>query len=808
MDALFRDLRFALRTLRKSPGFTTAAVLCLTLGIGANAAVFSLLDAVLLRGLPYREPERIEMIWNQFLGDAQPELELSEPELLDLREQATSFSDVAATRPGLFNVTGENQPELLVGVRVSANLFRLLGVPAAVGRTFLGDEDQPGHGNVVVLSHGLFERRFGSDPRVVGRKITINNQPFTVVGVTPRDFYFRRKGRDLWIPLVLDRAAAKPRDDRELEVYARLKPGVTPEQAGRQLAAIAHRFEQDHPEAYPKKSGYGMALVSYREEVVGKIRPALLLLGAAVGLVLVIACANLSNLLLARATTREREIALRTALGAGRGRLVRQFLTESLLLAAAGSALGLLLTYWCVKAVVRMDLSKIPRIDEVTVDGRVLVFTLLVAAATGAVLGLVPAFQLSRANFHGALKEGGKGSAGGRGNLARRALVVLEVAVALVVLLGAGLMVQSYRRLARVDPGFKTDNVLTLEVFLPVAKYSKPLQWSEFFTRVLARLRTLPGVADAGAVSAVPLGVVQRIGEVDIEGSPAAPGRLRPSAAWRTASPAYFRALGIPLLGGRDFDDRDDERAGPVVVVDQASARHFWPHQDPLGKRLRLVGQGAPSEWRAVVGVVGNVKHEGLEADSREQIYVPFRQYPQPFMYLVLHTGSDAGAMSTPARRAVLDVDRDQAVFRVETMAEKLVRSVAWRRFYTLLLATFAGVAVILAVIGVYGVMAYAVTQRYREIGIRMALGAERRSVVRLVVRQALGLAGTGVVLGLAAALALLRVVSSLLYGVTASDLRTFLAGTLLLTALALLASYLPARRASRVDPVTALRTE
>jgi putative ABC transport system permease protein len=808
MDTLLRDLRFALRMLRRSPGFTSAAVLCLALSLGANTAVFSLLNAVLLRGLPYRQPERIVMIWNQFLGDNQPQLELSTPEFLDLREQTRSYTEIAATRPGLFSVTGDGDPELLVGVRVSANLFHLLGVKAAAGRTFLADEDQPGHEDVVILSHGLFERRYGSDPAVVGRKITINQKPFTVIGVTPRDFYFRRKGRDLWMPLIIDRAALGARDDRQLDAYARLRPGVTAQRAQTELADIAGRFQQDHPEAYPKKSGYGLTLVSYREQIVGQIRPVLLLLAAAVGLVLLIACANLSNLLLARATTRDREIALRAALGAGRGGLVRQLLTESLLLAACGGALGLLLAAWCVKAVAKMDLSKIPRIDEVSIDGRVLVFTLLVSLVTGVVFGLVPALQVSRQDFNRSLKEGSKSSAGGARHLARQALVVVEVAVALVVLLGAGLMVQSYQQVQRVDLGFKTADVLTLELFLPTTKYSTPVQWSAFFSQLLERLRTLPGVATAGAISAVPLGVVQRTGEVAIEGSPPAPGQLNPNAAWRTSSPAYFRALGIPLVKGRDFTDGDDDRAEPVVIVDRSSAEHFWPHQEPLGKRLRLVGQGAPEQWRSVVGVVGDVKHEGPEVETPSEIYVPYRQYPQPFMYLLLHAAADAGALANPAREAVLEIDKNQAVFRVETMAEKLVRTMAWRRFYTLLLSAFAFVALVLAVIGVYSVIAYSVTQRTREIGIRMALGAERQAVTGLVVRQALGLAGLGVVLGLAFALGLLRIAASLLYGVSATDLRTFVGGALLLTALALVASYLPARRASRVDPTVALRIE
>jgi len=808
MDILLKDLRFAFRTFGRSPAFTVAAVLCLALSIGASTAVFSILHAALLRGLPYQDPEKIVMIWNQFLGDGTPKLEFSDDEFLELRERATAFSEITATRPGLFNLTGSGDPELVVGVRVSANLFRLLGVTPALGRGFLPEEEQTGQERVVVLSHALWQRRFGSDPRVVGQKLVIDGQPFLMIGVMPRDFYFRRKGRDLWMPLAIDRGALAPRDDRWMEVYARLQPGVTLERARADLAGVATQFQQDHPEAYPPKSGYGITLVPYREEVVGAIRPALLVLGAAVGLVLLIACANVANLLLARATTRDREVALRAALGAGRSGLIRQLLTESVLLAGVGGALGLLLAWWAVKVVVKIDPGRVPRLDEVSIDGRVLAFTLLISVLTGVIFGLVPALQAARADFANALKEGSKGSAGAARQLARRMLVVFEVAVALVVLVGAGLMIQSYRQLQRVEPGFKTENLLTLELFLPASKYPEGKQWAAFFDQLLARLETLPEVRSVAAVNAVPLGVVQWVGEVEVEGRPPAPGQLNPSAAWRVNSPDYFATMGIPLLAGRGFSDRDDERAVPVVIVDRTVARNLWRGQDPIGKRLKMVGQEAPEMWRTVVGVVGDVRHEGPETVSREQIYVPYKQFPQIFMYLILRTRSDPVAVTAAARRAVREVDRNQAVYRVETMAEKFARAMAWRRFYTLLLGAFATVALVLALIGVYSVMAYSVAQRTRELGIRMALGARRRSVVKLVVGQAVRLALLGVGIGLAAAAGLARVVSSLLYGVTATDLATFAGASLLLTALAALASYLPANRASRIDPMVTLRLE
>jgi putative ABC transport system permease protein len=660
----------------------------------------------------------------------------------------------------------------------------------------------------VILSHGLWERRFGSDPRIVSQKLVINGQPFTVVGVAPRGFYFRRKGRDLWMPLVVDRAALGPRDDRWMELYGRLAPGVSIERARADLAGLAAQFRRDYPQTYPPKSGYGIAAVPYLEEVVGTIRPALLMLGAAVGLVLLIACANVANLLLARATTRDREVAMRAALGAGRGGLVRQFLTESLLLAVLGGGLGLVLAWWGVRAAVKINPDRIPRLDEVTIDGRVLAFTVLVSVATGVLFGLVPALQLSRGDFLTALKEGSKGSGGKLRRLARQALVVLEVAVALLVLVGAGLLVESFLRLERVDPGFRTDHLLTLEVLLPAKQYPGGTQWAAFFSRLLDRLAALPQVRSAGATNAVPLGVVTWDGEIEVEGRPRAPGQLNPSVGWRVSSPSYFATMGIPLRAGRVFTDADDDRSQQVVVVEVGLAQSLWPGRDPVGRRLKLKGQGASEAWRTVVGVVGDVRHEGPESVPHKMLYVPIRQFPQIFSYVVLRTTGDPLAVVTAARRAVMDIDPNQAVYRVETMGEKLARATAWRRFYTLLLGAFAAVSLVLAIVGVYGVMAYSVAQRTREIGIRMALGARRQGVVGLVLRQALTLTLIGAGLGLAVSLGLTRAVSGLLYGVAATDLATFTGACLVLAAFAALAGYLPARRASRIDPVTALRVE
>ena len=809
MEKLLRDLRFAVRMLAKNPGSTVAAVLCLALAIGATTAVFSFENAVLLRGLPYRDPGRIFIVWNQFLANDDPKEVQSIPEFLDLREQAKSLAEVATTHPALFNLTGDGDPELLVGVRVSPNLFRLLGVKPGLGRWFLPEEEQPGRDQVVVLSNELWRRHFGSDPRVIGRKVVIDGQPYTVVGVTAEGFYFRRKGRDLWLPLTIDRAAQPKRDSRSYETYARPRDGVTPAAAQAELDGIARRFERDWPDLYAPNSGYGLKLASYRDEIIGDSRPALLLLGAAVALVLLIACANVANLLLARATIRNREVAVRIAFGAGRATLLRQFLVESLLLSLAGGAVGLLLASWGVRLTARLNIAKLPRLDEVSIDANVLLFTLLISVATGLLFGFAPALQAFRGDHLHSLKQGGRGgSEGGERQLARRLLVVLEVAVALMVLVGAGLMVQSFLQMARLNPGFNPHNVLTLELFLPKAKYPDKSQWVTFFDRLQQRLTALPGVTAAATVNAVPLGKVQEVGDVQIEGLAVKPGQPLPQAGWRVCSPDYFHTMGTPLIEGRFFNDTDTDKSQPVAIVDRRMAKRYWPGASPIGKRLKMVGNDSAGEWRTVVGVVADVKHVSFDADSPEQVYAPFRQYPQIFEYVVARTAGDPGALATTARQAVRDVDRNQAVFRVETMDEKVALTTAWRRFYTALLGSFAVIALVLAMIGVYGVTAFSVAQRRREIGIRMALGARRGSVLGLVLGQALLLAGLGVAFGIAAAMGLARIASSLLFGVGATDLLSFAGGAALLVVMTLLASYLPARKASRLDPVLALSQE
>ena len=809
MEKLLRDLRFALRMLARSPGSSAAAVLCLALAIGATTAVFSFENAVLLRGLPYRDAARIFIVWNQFLANNDPKEDFSIPEFLDLREQAKSFAELAATRPGLSSLTGDGDPELLVTVHVSPDLFRLLGVSPGLGRWFLPDEERPGRDRVAILSHELWQRHFSSDPGVIGRKVIIDGQPYTVVGVTAEGFYFRRKGRDLWLPLTIDLAAQPKRDDRNYEVYARPREGLAPAAAQAELDAIARQLAREHPESYPASSGYGMKLASYRDEVIGDSRPALLLLGGAVALVLLIACANVANLLMARATTRDREVAVRIAFGAGRPALLRQFLVESLLLALAGGALGLLLAAWGVRLTAHMNIAKLPRLDEVSIDANVLLFTLLVTVLTGVLFGFAPALQALRGNLLHSLKQGGRGgSEGAERQLPRRLLVVVEVAVALMVLVGAGLLVQSFMRMARIKPGYNPHDVLTLELFLPAPKYPDKTQWVTFWNRLVERLDALPGVVSAATVNAVPLGKVQETGDLEIEGLALKPGQPAPQAAWRMCSPDYFRTMGTPLAEGRFFTPLDNDKAQAVAIVDRGVAKRFWPGMSPIGKRLKMTGQDSAGEWRTIVGVVGDVKHVSFDADSPPHVYAPLAQYPRLFQYVVIRTAGDPAAMAPAARAAVREIDRDQAVFRVESMDEKVAITTAWRRFYTALLGCFAVVALALAMVGVYGVTAFSVAQRRREIGIRMALGARRGSVMGLVLGQALLLAGLGVALGLAAALALVRVAASLLFGVSATDLGSFAGGALLLVALAIVASWLPARRASRLDPVLALAAE
>ncbi|MGH9837616.1 MAG: ABC transporter permease [Blastocatellia bacterium] len=819
MQTLWQDLRYGARMLMKKPGFTLIAVITLGLGIGANSAIFSVVNGVLLREAPYREPQRLVMVWAD-----RPQLQaqtgisdfpVSAADFADWRDQNQGFEQIAAFHSQSFNITGGGEPEFLGGVRASANLFALLGIEARRGRVFLPEEDRAGNNRVVILSDGLWQRRFGSDPKIIGRTISLNNEPYTVVGVASPDFQFPRKAElpagfgfpgevSLYTPLALTPEQRNNRGRDYLAVIARLKPQTRFEQAQAEMVGVAERLEQQYPDTNRNKS---VRLVAFHQQVVGKAQPALLALLGAVGFVLLIACANVANLLLARAAARQKEMAIRAALGAGRWRVIRQLLTESLLLAASAGALALLLAVWGVDLLRTILPDNLPRAGEIGVDVRVFGFTLVVSLLTGILFGLVPALQASRTDLNETLKEGGRSSGGGGHNRFRGLLVVSEVALALLLLVGAGLMLRSFIRLMSVDPGLDPQNVLTMDIRLPRSKYQPPQQ-AAFFQQLLERLRALPGVQSAGAVYPLPLGGAEEGMGFGIEGRPpAAPGEQL-TAGPRWVSPDYFKVLKIPLLKGRVFTEGDGGDSPPVLVINEAMARQYWPNEDPIGRRVAFNSRDNQPIWREIVGVVKDVRHTALDTESKPQMYFPFTHFPLPFMTLVARTDGDPMSLVAAVRGQVRAIDKDQPVSNIHAMEELLARSVSERRFNLLLLAIFAGVALLLAAVGIYGVMSYSVEQRTHEIGVRMALGARTADVLRLLLGQGMKLVAMGVAIGLAAAFALTRLISTLLFGVRATDPVTFVALALLLTVVALLACWIPAWRATKVDPMIALRCE
>ncbi len=815
MENLARDLRYAARMLGKSPGFTAAALLCLALGIGATSAVFSVVNAVLLRALPYADPERIVLLWIE--GGDTPRQPSSGAELLDYQEQLSGiFEDVSGAVLSHLNLTGLDEPERVPVGRVSPGLLRALGVRVAGGRAFDAGEDRDGKQFVAVLTDGYWRRRFGADPKAVGRQIQLSGDSYTIVGVLAPEFDLRfgPQPPELLIPLVLDPARRHMRELRAITVIGRLRPDISLERADAELAAVANRFRAEYPRAYGPK--FDLELTPLQDDLVRDVRGALLVLLAAVALVLVIACVNVANLTLARATARDKEVALRTALGAGRGGLVRQFLVESLLLAVIGGALGLLLSWWALRVLVALGQDRLPRVAEIGLDWRGIAVTAAVTLATGIAFGLVPALKASRTRLQGLLKEGGKTSAAGSaGSRLRSSLVVVEVALALLVLVLAGLILRSFNRLQQVDPGFRPENLLTLQIRLTPSKYPDDAQRAAYAEQLLERVRSLPRVRRAAVATSLPLGEVRFDIETRVEGVEPVPGEPPFHTDWRPVSPGYFETLGIPLLRGREFTTTDHAGGAQVGIVDQTLAERFWPGQDPLGKRVRLMRPSNKGDWLTIVGVVGHVRNYGLDADAGEQVYTPFAQTPFEFVSLVLRTESDPRTLVTSLREAVRSLDRDLPVDAIKPMDQVLDESIAGRRSYALLFGAFAAVALTLVAVGVYGVMAYSVAQRVQEIGIRMALGAQRGSVVKMVVAQGLALAGVGVVLGLVLTGLVSKLfasfgsfLASLLFGVGATDVVTFASVSLGLLALALLATWLPARRATKIDPMVALRWE
>ena len=805
MRALLRDfvqdLRFSLRTLARNPAFTVAAVLALALGIGANTAIFSVVNAVALRPFPWKNPGRLVRIWESAPRLGWPRFSTSIPNFIDWRAQNQVYEEIAAWRGAEMNLTGLEEAQRVEGGAVTASFFTTLGVQPERGRFFLPDEEKPGaDARIAIISHRLWTTTFGANPEIVGKSLVLNGATSTVVGVLPESFQWVLPS-DILVPLVLDTAAS--RANHVLIVMGRLRPGVTLERADAEMNGIAARLAAQYPDS---NKGWSTTQAPVARWIVNRdVRRALVVLTAAVGFVLLIACANVTNLLLARAAGRRREIAIRAALGAGRLRVVRQLLTESAVVGIAGGGAGLLLALWGVDVLRSLNPETIPRIDEVSVDLRVLGFTLGLSLVTSLVFGLAPALQSTRAEVSDALKEGTRGApTGSMRHRARSALVTAEVAFSLVLLIGAGLLLRSFWRLTRVDPGFVPTGVVTMKINLPASKYPSASEMQTFYEALFERLRAQPGVAGVATVSIVPFGYGNTAMEIAIEGLHDDPGGAKPSADWRLVSPGYFKAMGIPLHAGRDFEPRDG--AGPgVVVVSEAMARRYWPGADPIGKRMRPV---SGKDWVTVVGVAGDVAHRGLDEPPAPLAYYCAYQSNWNPMSLVVRAGSDLSAVTTAARGAVRSLDRDLPVSDISTIESLREASVAPQHFNTLLLALFAVLALMLASVGIYGVMAYAVSQRTHEIGIRMALGSRRRDVLRLVVAQAMRPTLAGIVIGLGAALAATRLMQSLLFDVSPTDPATFFSVPAILVAVSLAACLLPARRATRVDPMSALRYE
>jgi putative ABC transport system permease protein len=815
MEMLLQDVRYAIRTLIKSRGFTAVAVFALALGIGANTAIFSVINAAMIRPLPFKDPDRLVMVWEHNWPRARTQNVVSPANYLNWRERNSVFEDMAMFYDTRYNLTDIDDPEEIPAQHVTTNFFNLIGVSPALGRAFEPADEQPEREPIVILSHSLWQRRFGGDPEIAGKTIKLNGNIFTVIGVMPRDFQFFIKGGsltgnrpELWAPVIFSPSDRTPRG-RYVTAVARLKPGVTREQAQSDMSTIASTLEEQYPDF---DKGWGVNVIPLREQFFGEIRPALWVLFGAVGFVLLIACANVANLLLSRAASRQKEIAIRTALGAGRFRIIRQLLTESLLLAALGGLLGLLLAMWGVDLLLALSPKDMPSLSGVGIDYQVLGFTLLISLVTGLIFGLVPALEASRPDLNETLKEGGKGAGSGtRSHRVRDVFVVAEIALALVLLIGSGLMIKSFLRLQSVNPGFNPENLLTVRLLLPESKYGQEPQRIAFFRQALSRIESLPGVREASAINFLPFTGLGAATSFTIEGRPAPAAGEKPTVDSRVADPNYFRTMGIPLLKGRIFSEKEATEASHVVIVNEAMVRNYFPDEDPIGKRVTIAmsNKPVPSE---IIGVVGDVKHAGLDIEPRAMAYWPHPELVYPFMTIVVRTEGDPLNFAPAVQREVQALDKDQPVADVRTMEQLLAASVARARFITLLLSIFAGVALLLAAVGIYGVMSYSVSQRTHEIGIRMALGASQKDVMKMVVGQGMALALVGVGIGLAAAFLLsfllTRVMSSLLYGVSASDPLTFAALSVLLAGVALVANLVPARKAIKIDPMVALRYE
>jgi predicted permease len=822
MNTLVQDIRYALRAFAKNPGFTLAAVLSLAIGIGANTSIFSVANALLLRPLPYADANRLVILWNRSPGLNITEDWFSPAQYLDVKNGHQGFEQVAIAIGGNYNLTGDGDPERVGVIRVSSNLLPMLGVHPARGRVFAQDEDSPGRPATAVLTDGMWARRYGRDPRMIGKSITINGLPYEVAGILPQSFSLPREvlptlygteQADIFLPLPLAPNAAQIRTNEDYNIVGKLKPGVSVAQAQAEMETITARLRHDFPENYPPNGGLTFSIVPLLEQVVGNVRKALLVLLASVGLVLLIACANVANLLLSRAVARQQEIAVRTALGASRSRIIRQLLTESVLLALCGGALGIFICVLSMKWIHILGTRSIPRLQDVGVDGRVLLFTLLLSVFSGILFGLAPALRVSRIDLNSTLKDASRGSAGasavwGRGNNLRRLLVVVELSLSVVLLICAGLLIRSFARLQNVPPGFNPQNVLTFDLTMTGRKYADKQLILNTYKQLWERLEHLPGVSASGGVTSLPLSQAFAWTPITVEGRTPLPGEKFLNADERLVGGDYFQAMGIPLRRGRLFNEQDDVSKPRVVLVDEYMAQQLWPGQDPVGKRIHIVELKSDDPWQTVVGVVGRVKQDTLDSDPRIAFYLPQTQFPTRAMTVVLHTGSDPAGLVNAVRNELRALDADLPMYYVRSMRQRVDESLARRRFTMLLLGVFAGVALALATIGIYGVIAYLVSQSTREIGIRMALGATERNILSMIVRHGMALALSGVAIGLAGAFLFTRLIRSLLFGVEATDPFTFIGISMLLAFIALLASYFPARRAAQIDPIVSLRCD
>jgi putative ABC transport system permease protein len=808
MENILKDLRYGCRMLWKNPGYTLIAVLTLALGIGANAAVFSVVNALLLRPLPYPNFERIIYVWASD-GNGGNRFSLSPHNYTDLRARNQSFDHYAAFHYASASLTGNGNPESLSGINASAEFGNVAGVQPLQGRWFTAEEDAPGKNLVVVISYGLWQRRFGGK-EIVGHNIQLNGEAHTVIGVMPKGFNFPSDSIEIWKPLALDLSKYQ-RGTSFLQSMARLKPGVSYPQAQAEAMSVAKQIEQENPNT---DRDNGFKLVSLREELVGEIERPLWILFGAVVLVLLIACVNVASLLLGRATVRWKEISVRAALGASRWNLIRLMLSESLVLGLVGGVFGLLLAAFGVEWLIKINPDAVPNPDAITIDRFVIGFTMLMSVVTGIVFGALPAWQLSKTNLSQAMRESTRSASGSaKLTVIRNGLVVLEIAASLVLLVTAGLLLKSFWKLLEVNPGFRAENVIKADISLPRAKYKDPWQQADFFRRTLEAVRAMPGVETASLTTILPFNNGRRATSFNIDGRTVAPNTDPPNADNHEISSEYFKTLGIPIRAGRDFTDTDVRTSAGVVIINEQLAKLHWPNENPLGKRLTV---GSPEEVelygkpvsREIVGIIGNVKLLNLTDEFNPELYIPAAQMPNSWMTLVVRGKAEPESLINSIRQVVRNIDPDQPIRRPLALETMVARSVAPQRFIAMLLVVFAGLAIALAVVGIYGVMTYVVTQRTQEIGIRLALGAQRGDVIRMVIAQGMRLAGLGIGVGLAAAFAVSRLLAKLLFEVSPNDAMAYAGVSVLLAAVVFLACLIPARRASKVDPMIALRCE